>query len=370
MISVMLLIVKMEVVQVRRYYLDNIRWFTQILVVIYHVFYMYNGEGILGGLGKITSLKTQYYDVFLYLVYPWFMSLLFIVAGISSRLYMDTHSEKEFLKSRTTKLLVPSTVSLFVFWFIQGYLSMSMSDAFQNLQGVPSIIVYMIMALSGSGPLWFLQLLWIFSIMLVPIRRIDGDRLWKLGEKANIPVIFAMTILVWGAAQILNTPVVIVYRFGLYGVMFLAGYFIFSHEEVMERMQKAFPIILVIGLGLASAFVISYFGQNYADAPINRGLLDNAFAWLGSLAMLSGFARFVDFETGFTRWMSSKSFGLYVFHYIGIAAVALFIAKPALLPAPVIYILSTIAGFGGGILLSFVFSKLPFFRWALLGIKK
>ena len=33
----------------RKYYIDNIRWITVVLVVLYHVFYMYNAEGILGG---------------------------------------------------------------------------------------------------------------------------------------------------------------------------------------------------------------------------------------------------------------------------------------------------------------------------------
>ena len=30
----------------RRHYLDNIRWATVALVVVYHVLFMYNGEGI------------------------------------------------------------------------------------------------------------------------------------------------------------------------------------------------------------------------------------------------------------------------------------------------------------------------------------
>ena len=114
----------------RKYYLDNIRWVTVVLVVIYHVLYMYNGEGVLGGVGKITALDVQYYDIFLYAVYPWFMLLLFLVSGICSRYYLDSHTAKEFAKSRTRKLLIPSTVGLFVFQFIQGYISMSISDAF------------------------------------------------------------------------------------------------------------------------------------------------------------------------------------------------------------------------------------------------
>ena len=43
----------------RKYYLDNIRWMTVILVVVYHVIYMYNAEGILGGVGKITNLQVK-----------------------------------------------------------------------------------------------------------------------------------------------------------------------------------------------------------------------------------------------------------------------------------------------------------------------
>ena len=69
----------------RRYYVDNIRWVTVVIVVIYHVLYMYNAEGIMGGLGRITDLSVQYYDIFMYLVYPWFRPVLFIAAGMSSR---------------------------------------------------------------------------------------------------------------------------------------------------------------------------------------------------------------------------------------------------------------------------------------------
>ena len=80
----------------RRKYLDNIRWMTVVLVVIYHVLYMYNAEGILGTIGKITDLKVQYYDVFQYVVYPWFMPVLFVVAGIGrTTAYISMHEKDE-----------------------------------------------------------------------------------------------------------------------------------------------------------------------------------------------------------------------------------------------------------------------------------
>ena len=136
---------------------------------------------------------------------------------------------------------------------------------------------------------------------------------------------------IWGAAQILNTPIISVYRFAFY-------------------------------------FVV-YNGLNYADKPINRNPLFAACAYVGSLAMLGGMARFGDFSNQFTEWMSKKSFGLYVFHYLGISTVALFIAKPGLLPAPACYLLSLAAGFTFGYGLYEIISRIPFFRWAVLGIK-
>ena len=114
-----------EVSNKRKHFVDNIRWVTVILVLIYHVFYMYNAEGIGGGLQKITNLEVQHYDIYMYLVYPWFMPVLFLVAGMSSRYYLDSHTNKEFIRSRTTKLLVPTSIGLFFFQFIQGYVSMA-----------------------------------------------------------------------------------------------------------------------------------------------------------------------------------------------------------------------------------------------------
>ena len=358
------------VTRMRKYYLDNIRWVTVVLVVIYHVLYMYNGEGILGGAGKITTLDVQYYDMFLYVVYPWFMLLLFLISGICSRYYLDHHSEREFAKSRTRKLLIPSTVGLFVFQFLQGYVSMSISDAFDSMQEVPAVIKYFIMALSGTGVLWYIQLLWFFSMVLLLIRKIDKDRLWKLGGKANIIVILLMTVAVWGAAQILNTPVIVVYRFGYYGIAFLLGYFVFSHDEVIETLKKHFMLLIILAAGAGVIFCAVYFQDNYAEAPINRSVLFTGFGWFASVAILSGAAKYADKQNRFTAWMSQHNFGLYVFHYLGISTVALLLGKPGILPAAVVYVLSLVAGFVAAYALNAVISRVPFFRWAVLGIKK
>lgn len=352
----------------RKSYIDNLRWVTVVLVVFYHVFYMYNAEGILGTLGKITDLEVQYFDLYQYIVYPWFMALLFIVSGISARYYIERHTGKEFIKSRTVKLLVPSTIGLFVFQFIQGYINVSFSEA-GNIEA-PGFVKYIIYCLSGIGVLWYIQMLWLFSLVIVLIKKIDKDRFWNICRKTPFWVLILIAVLFWGAGQLLNTPVIVSYRFGFYFLAYLLGYFVFSHDEVIEVTKRYFPLFAVIAVGLGTAFCIVYFGQNYADDPVYRSPLFLLYGWFGCVAMVGGFAKFFDFTNKFTKWMESHSWGLYIFHYLGISMVALYLAKPGLVPAWGCYLLSTIAGFGLSYILYFVISKIPFFRRAVLGISK
>jgi peptidoglycan/LPS O-acetylase OafA/YrhL len=121
---------------------------------------------------------------------------------------------------------------------------------------------------------------------------------------------------------------------------------------------------------LGAAFCIVYFEENYAIEPVNRTPLFTSYCWFMCLAVLGGMAKYGDFENRFTKWMGRQSFGLYVFHYLGISIFALYVAKKRIMPAPAAYLLTLICGFLAGYLLYAVISRIPFFRWAVLGIGK
>ena len=144
----------------RKLYIDNIRWITVVLVVLYHVIYMFNGIETFGVIGPFSDV--QYQDAFQYIVYPWFMLLLFAVSGMSARYELVRRSEKEFIKKRTGKLLVPSTLGLLVFWWILGYYNLLIGGGLEQMAAVPKPVLFIIMAVSGIGPLWYIQMLWIF----------------------------------------------------------------------------------------------------------------------------------------------------------------------------------------------------------------
>ena len=65
----------------RYHYLDNIRWVTVLLVMFFHVFYYFNAYCMGSGIGGFNDYQPQ--DAVLYLLYPWLMPLLFVVAGMS-----------------------------------------------------------------------------------------------------------------------------------------------------------------------------------------------------------------------------------------------------------------------------------------------
>jgi peptidoglycan/LPS O-acetylase OafA/YrhL len=343
---------------------------TVVLVVLYHVIFMYNGVQTSLTVGPFHEL--QYQDIYLYLVYPWFMLLLFVVSGMSARFYLEHHSNKDFIKARTVKLLVPSTLGLFVFQWIQGYYSMAITNAFESIPAqVPGVVKYLIMALSGQGVLWFAQLLWFFSLILVCIKKIEKDKLYHLCEKANIIVLLLLTVVIYGSSLILNVPLVTVFRVGIYLLGYLIGYFILSHDEVMNKLSKWWGLLVPAALVLAVFFTYIYFGQDYTAHAVLDTPLCNAFAWITILAIFAVMNQYGNFENAFSKWMNKKSWGLYVFHYLVISAAAYYLKLYCNgLPSVFIYLITAVVAFAGAFVLYEIISRIPVVRWCVLGIRK
>lgn len=297
--------------RVRRIYLDNIRWATVLLVLVYHVCYMFNGVGVFGGIPGAVSVSAL--DAAACVVYPWFMALLFIVSGMSARYSLQKRTGKQFIKERAVKLLIPSTLGLFVVHWITGYLNIKMGG---GLAYIPAALVYPISVISGIGPLWFIQMLFVFSCILVLLRKIDQkDRAWTLCGKAKLPVILLLFILIFGAAQVLNAPVLTVYRFGIYFASFLIGYYIFSHDEAQAAIEKiCIPMLCLAVIG-AVLYALYYNGRDYTSPECLQSVITNLYLWVVVLAVIGCAKKYADRETAFTRYMTKSSFGLYILHY-------------------------------------------------------
>lgn len=296
----------------RRNYLDNLRWATVLLVLVYHVCYLFNGVGILGNIPGAPNLPVG--DYFAATVYPWFMALLFLAAGMSSRFALEHRTVREFLRERTAKLLVPSTLGLFVLHWVTGYLNIKMGG---GLDYIPGFLVYPISAISGIGSLWFAQMLFLFSCVLALLKKADrGDKLWEWGGKLPVWAAIAVTLLAfWGGSQIGNVPVLTMYRFGIYFGAFLLGHYVFSHDAVTDALAKGWPWLAALAAVTGGVYLYRHGGGNYADPACLQSALTNCYACFMSLALLGLFRRCFDRTNALCRYLSRASFGLYVLHY-------------------------------------------------------
>lgn len=352
----------------RRYYLDNIRWITILTVLVYHVFLKYSG--VVPGMGRPFA-PVQYQDGIMYLLYPWFMILLFIVSGMCSRYYLEDHSIMEFIRSRTRKLLVPSTIGVLIFGYVSGYFNVAYSGGFDdNLLRLPAPIVFLIVTAAGIGVLWFIQMLWLFSMLLALIRHFEKGKLYAFTERTNVIATLLLGIIVWLSGLVLNTPVIVVYRFGVYTVAFFLGYFVFAHDEVIDRISRWKALFIPAAVILGIVYLILHFGDNYADMPVMGSISAMSFAWTAILAILGSAKVWADRTGPVSSFMSKKSWGIYIFHNTVISAVALLLRDHTSISAVPCYLLTFAAALLGALIMNEVISRIPFLRWCILGIKK
>ena len=367
----------------RKHWLDNLRWVTVLLVLFYHVFYYYNNKGVFGGIGGFGD-GPQYQDAVMYILYPWFMPLLFLLAGISARYALERHSGREWFGARTRKLLVPGTLGLLALQWIVGWFNTHVViEAGQApvdvLAAVPMPAKYFLLAFSGIGPLWFVQVLWVLSLLLLLVRALDcRDKLWNLCGKAGMVVIILLGVLFWaGEHTLIREPragtmdgLWNLYKPLFYVVPFLLGWFVFSHEEVQEKLRRAWIPLLSAAAVSGIVLVVTTFGQDNTLPPYLCSPLNNIYGWLMCLAMMAVFMACFDRTGSFASYMTRRSYGLYIVHYLVIAALGSTLKLHTQLPPIAIYVILTVAVFTVSPLLYELLRRIPVIRWCVFGERR
>ena len=299
----------------RLYFLDNLRWITVLLVIVYHIFYIFNCSGVVS---NINVQGIPVFDAFQMFVYPWFMVLMFVIAGVSANYALQKRSDKAFLKDRAVRILVP------------------------------------------------------FCLVLVLIRKADKQqKLVTLGEKANLPVIILLMVPLWCSSMMLNMPVITVFRIGIYFFSFLTGYCVFCHEHVQEQLEKASLWLMIAALFLGIVITAVHYGENFADNTFLQNPLVNCYVWLMVLALFGIGRKYLNFQNKFTSFMTSRSQSYYLLHYTFVVSIAYFcVTRLTALPFGIYYLLMAA---GTAVFLPLVtelFIRIPIFNTLLLGVTK
>lgn len=206
---------------------------------------------------------------------------------------------------------------IFAYGWINGAITNQFIDTFMgNGNQIPGAIKYLIYCLMGIGPLWFAHVLFVASLLIVLIRKIDkNDKLLNLGSKIKIWMLIPMAFVVWGSSFILNVPLIEVYRFGIYLLMFLLGYYVFSNEIIQEKLKKYSIILIAVSTIMGIIYAYLYYGKNYAESNVLKHWFTNLYLWIAIISIISFGKKYLSFNNKFTTYMTKNNFSFYVLHY-------------------------------------------------------
>jgi fucose 4-O-acetylase-like acetyltransferase len=173
-------------------YIDNLRILLMILVMLVHLAITYGGPG--GWFYK----EVKHPDAATFVVLSiynagsqaFFMAFFFLIAGYFTAASYDRKGPKVFLRDRLIRLGIPLLVYDWLLNPLTVYYNLRLTGEYKNNFGEFATTYYAQFHV-GSGPLWFVESLLIFSFIYVALRLVTRDRFKLVGPKlpGNLKII-------------------------------------------------------------------------------------------------------------------------------------------------------------------------------------
>jgi glucans biosynthesis protein C len=331
----------------RVYYIDWLRIIAVFLLFFFHSarifdpwenFYIQNAQ------------KSLFiFDYFIWLIWPWQMSLFFFLAGASSYFALGFRSQKTYVVERCKRLLLPFIFGVLVLIPPQSYIGLiSHSDSsISFLDWLPQFFILRKEDMDGYfmgghtwGHLWFILHLFVYSIVAAPLfkyfRGASGKKLidklalvfTRPGIIYTIPVILAILRSLPEVAG--GNPV-------YYITLFICGYLMMSDKRFSDTADKHKLILLIAGPVLFTLLISGVFtGLLPKDNPpnwfkITLDIYTGGFVpWFFIMALMAYGRRCLDYSNRFLKYFSEGSYPIYILHQSVIIIVGYFIVYLAL----------------------------------------
>jgi len=330
----------------RLFFIDYLRVFLAILVVLHHVSLVYGA-----------SLQGYYYVeppftspnafvqllVFVLLNQGWFMGAFFLLAGYFTPGSYDRKGIGAFIKDKLVRLGIPligfyfmlSPISFIGFWLMPAELTgITNPLTWAGFWGAyPDII--------GLGPLWFVAMLLAFNFGYAAWRMLTKNQ--KLPQsKSSVPSYLGIGIFILalaGISYLWRTVVPLgksVWQFPTlaylpqYLSFFVIG-IIASRKNWFRTIPGSMGLVGFVAAALAGIilFPLAFSGQMFSlelsgalDSAFGNGtwqsaayaLWDSTFAVGIFLALITLFRRFFNGENKFGRFLAQQSYAVYIIH--------------------------------------------------------
>ena len=347
----------------RLYYLDWFRVFAILLVFLVHCSKIFDYDTTV----VFNTVRISFLSVFRDFSLLWVMPLFFVLSGAAVFLSKGPDKTWEFIKSRFLRLLVPLIIiGTFIinplYVYIERLSSGETASGF--FQWYPQFFDGMYgfggnFAPLGQGThLWYLEFLFIYSLILLPLfarsKKLGTSYLSKLSIHFENPwalfflflpisaVAAAFEIIGLGGLRVMGGWDPMSY------LLFLSyGYLIFSNTKIRETIKKYSPIYLAVAIILTALLLDSRFGfilnipgltrydllNDGALLPLNQSLwvavqaLRGLLGWCWIIGLLGLGHRFLNFNNKFLAYGNEGVLPFYIMHHSVIYIIGYYIIQ-------------------------------------------
>ena len=347
----------------RLYYLDWSRVFAILLVFLVHCSKIFDYDTTV----VFNTVRSPFLSVFRDFSLLWVMPLFFVLSGAAVFLSKGPDKTWEFIKSRFLRLLVPLIIigTLIInplYVYIERLSSGETASGF--FQWYPQFFDGMYgfggnFAPLGQGThLWYLEFLFIYSLILLPLfarsKKQGISYLSKLSIHFEKPwalfflflpisaVAAAFEIIGLGGLRVMGGWDPISY------LLFLSyGYLIFSNTKIGETIKKYSPIYLAVAIILTALLLDSRFGfilnipgltrydllNDGALLPLNQSLwvavqaLRGLLGWCWIIGLLGLGHRFLNFNNKFLAYGNEGVLPFYIMHHTVIYIIGYYVIQ-------------------------------------------
>lgn len=312
----------------RKYYIDNLRWMAILLLFPFHAAQIWSG-GEYSGFYIWSHINTVLY-LFSTAVYPWYMTFLFAIAGMSCKYALLKRTNKEFVLERIKKLVIPFCFGLLVLVPVMTYIAEVFFNGYTGTYWQQYGLFFtketdLTGYHGGFTPahLWFLLYLFVISLTALGIIHLQEKYLPEF-RVGNISYFFIILLFVpeWLCQYILNIGGK---SLGQFMILFLFGYYILTEESILQKLKRYRFVSLAICILSGSLYTDLYCFENVRNIWMTG--LYIFFGWMGIITLLGIGQAKLNLHNQLSTYFTQASFPVYILHMPILVVTGFFVLK-------------------------------------------
>jgi glucan biosynthesis protein C len=324
----------------RQYYLDWIRLVTIILVFLFHCGRFFDSDD-----WHVKNAATSgTADVLSFFMVQWMMPLFFFISGASTWLALQSKSSSTFINDRIKRILVPLVFGILILSPHQVYFERLSHHQFTGT--FFNFLPHYFSGLYAFGGnfawmglhLWYLLLLFIFSLITLPLLSLLKKRAqkWAASKVTLIHLlVFVVLLAIPGLLlipdHILGSRVWGGWSMVEHLVLFVSGYYAFSKAGISNLLSKYRYLFLLITL-LATSINIYLFVNHirfpFGTTQYNLKILLRSLVCMAWISTLLGFAKSkLNYTSKFLKYGNEAVLPFYIIHQPVIILIGYFVVQ-------------------------------------------